>query len=65
MLDRAGLTIYLPYVGNFFTSLEMMGATLTLMEVDEDLKSPVDLDADSHGTRSVREVTDGRLSQQR
>jgi dihydroxyacetone kinase-like protein len=33
-----GLKIARTYVGNFFTSLEMVGATLTIMALDEELK---------------------------
>jgi dihydroxyacetone kinase-like protein len=49
LLGSAGITVYRPYVGNFFTSLEMMGASLTLMKVDPELKTLVDLEADSMG----------------
>jgi len=49
LLDSAGITVYRPYVGNFFTSLEMMGATVTMMKVDAELKTLVDLEADSMG----------------
>ncbi len=45
LLRAAGLRVYRPYVGNFFTSLEMMGVTLTLMKVDGELKKLIDLDA--------------------
>ncbi len=48
-LSRRGLRLYRPYVGNYFTSLEMMGVTLTLMKVDEELKELVDLEADCMG----------------
>ena len=30
--DGAGITVHRPYVGNYFTSLEMMGATVTADE---------------------------------
>lgn len=49
LLSDAGLTIYKPYVGNYFTSLEMMGATLTLMKLDDELKSMIGMDAESMG----------------
>lgn len=38
LLKKAGIRVYRPYVGNFFTSLEMMGMTLTLMKLDGELK---------------------------
>ncbi|HUZ18926.1 MAG TPA: dihydroxyacetone kinase subunit DhaK [Spirochaetia bacterium] len=49
LLDAAGITVYRPYVGNYFTSLEMMGVTLTLMKLDSELKRLIDLPADSIG----------------
>ena len=49
LLGSAGISVYRPYVGNFFTSLEMMGVTVTLMRVDAELKALVDLPADSMG----------------
>jgi dihydroxyacetone kinase-like protein len=49
LLRGAGLRVYRAYVGNFFTSLEMMGVTLTLMKVDEELKGLIDLEARSMG----------------
>ncbi|MBL4646536.1 MAG: dihydroxyacetone kinase subunit DhaK [Rhizobiales bacterium] len=35
-------SIYRAYVGNYFTSLEMVGATLTIMKLDDELKSLLD-----------------------
>ena len=37
-LETAGLTVAVPLVGNFFTSLEMMGVTLTLLQLDDELE---------------------------
>jgi dihydroxyacetone kinase-like protein len=56
LLEEAGLKVYLSYVGNYFTSLEMAGATLTLMKLDDELKSCVDLEADSVGLRQFQRV---------
>jgi dihydroxyacetone kinase-like protein len=49
LLNAQGISVYKPYVGNYFTSLEMMGATLTVMKLDDELKSLIDLDAESMG----------------
>lgn len=38
LLQEKGIAVYRAYVGNYFTSLDMMGATLTLMKLDEELK---------------------------
>ena len=49
LLTEQGIKIYRPYVGNYFTSLEMMGATLTVMKLDDELKELIDMDAHSVG----------------
>jgi dihydroxyacetone kinase-like protein len=37
-IEARGLKVHKAYVGNYFTSLEMVGATLTIMKLDEELK---------------------------
>jgi dihydroxyacetone kinase len=37
-LAQAGVVVALPLVGNYFTSLEMMGVTLTVMRMDDELE---------------------------
>jgi dihydroxyacetone kinase-like protein len=49
LLTEAGIRVYRPYVGNYFTSLEMMGATLTVMKLDDELKELLDMPAYSMG----------------
>lgn len=51
LLSGMGIKIHRPYVGNYFTSLDMMGATLTVMKLDGELKRLVDADAYSMGLR--------------
>ncbi len=51
ILADKGIKVYAPYVGNYFTSLEMAGVTLTIMKLDESLKSCIDYEADSMGLR--------------
>lgn len=51
LLGKAGIRIYRPYVGNYFTSLEMSGVTLTLMKLDDELKQCIDLEAECVGLR--------------
>jgi dihydroxyacetone kinase-like protein len=51
LLGTAGIKIHRPYVGNYFTSLEMMGVTLTVMKLDDELKTLIDADAQSVGLR--------------
>lgn len=54
ILNEKGLKIYVTYVGNYFTSLEMAGATFTIMKLDEELKECIDYEADSIGLRQFR-----------
>jgi phosphoenolpyruvate---glycerone phosphotransferase subunit DhaK len=49
LLAAQGITVHRPYVGNFFTSLDMAGVTLTLMRLDGELKELVDLEVDCMG----------------
>lgn len=54
ILAEYGIKIYHSYVGNYFTSLEMSGATLTVMKLDEELKACVDYEADTVGLRQFQ-----------
>lgn len=47
LLSEQGLCVYKPFVGNFFTSLDMMGATLTILQLDAELKELLDMDSHS------------------
>ncbi len=49
LLAEKNIKIYKSYVGNYFTSLEMMGVTLSIMQLDEELKQLIDMDAKSVG----------------
>ncbi|MBN2626876.1 MAG: dihydroxyacetone kinase subunit DhaK [Spirochaetales bacterium] len=51
LLTKKGISVYRSYVGNYFTSLEMMGATLTVMKLDEELKVLMDMEANTMGLR--------------
>lgn len=51
ILQKAGIHIYRSYVGNYFTSLDMMGASLTMLKVDEELKTLIDMPAYSMGLK--------------
>ncbi|HKJ95231.1 MAG TPA: dihydroxyacetone kinase subunit DhaK, partial [Gammaproteobacteria bacterium] len=48
-LRDAGIGIHRAYVGNYFTSLEMMGVTLTVMRLDDELRALLDAPANSLG----------------
>jgi dihydroxyacetone kinase-like protein len=56
ILEEKGIRVYVSYVGNYFTSLEMAGATLTLMKLDDELKRCIDLEADSVGLRQFQRI---------
>jgi len=49
ILAHKNIKIYRPYVGDYFTSLDMMGVTVTLMKVDNELKELIDFSANSMG----------------
>jgi dihydroxyacetone kinase-like protein len=51
ILASGGMKIHRSYVGNYFTSLEMAGATLTLMKLDGELKELVDTPCYSVGLK--------------
>ena len=51
ILSEQGIKVHRPYVGQYFTSLEMAGVTLTLMKLDESLKACMDYECDSMGMR--------------
>lgn len=42
LIDK-GIIIFRSYIGNYFTSLDMMGATLSVMRLDEELKEMMDM----------------------
>ena len=51
LIKTKNIIIYKAYVGNYFTSLEMKGATLTIMKLDQELKKLIDMPAYSMGLK--------------
>ncbi|WP_196600011.1 dihydroxyacetone kinase subunit DhaK [Pectinatus frisingensis] len=51
LIGHAGLKVHKAYVGNYFTSLEMMGATFTMMKLDKELKELIDVPVYSMGLK--------------
>lgn len=49
LLKAKNVKIHRCYVGNYFTSLEMMGVTLSVMKLDAELKKLIDVPARSLG----------------
>ena len=51
ILGEMGIRVYKSYVGNYFTSLDMMGVTLTVMKLDGELRELLELPANSVGLK--------------
>lgn len=49
ILTEKKIRVHKAYVGNYFTSLDMMGATLTVMKLDDELKRMIDAPCQSMG----------------
>ena len=49
LLADKGIRVYKSYVGDYFTSLDMMGATLTVMKLDSELKELLDMPVECMG----------------
>jgi dihydroxyacetone kinase-like protein len=54
ILKENGIKIHVNYIGNYFTSLEMAGATLTLMKLDDELRECINFECDSVGMRQFK-----------
>ncbi len=53
LLSARGIKIHRSYVGNYFTSLDMMGATLTVMKLDDELRELIDMDCYTMGLKQI------------
>lgn len=53
LLAEHGLRTHRAYVGNYFTSMDMMGATLTVMKLDDELKELIDMEAYTMGFKKI------------
>lgn len=53
-METEGIHIYRSYVGNYFTSLEMNGITLSVMKLDEELKECLDEDVETMGMTQIQ-----------
>ncbi len=47
IFKKHDVTVYRPYIGRFATSMEMLGASLTIMKLDDELKKWLDAPASS------------------
>jgi dihydroxyacetone kinase len=48
-LDAAGIGVYRIFTGNYMTSLEMAGASVSLLKMDDELKTLLDAKSDAPG----------------
>jgi len=53
LIEGKGIKIHNQYVGNYFTSLDMMGVTLTIMKLDEELEHLMDMGCQSMGLTQI------------
>ncbi len=51
LMDEKEIKIYRSYVGNFLTSMDMMGASLTVTKLDDELKKMFDMPCYSMGLK--------------
>ena len=51
VLAQKGIKVYKTFVGNYMTSLDMEGCSITLLELDDELKKCLDAPADTIGLR--------------
>lgn len=54
LLHEKNISIYRGYVGNYMTSIDMAGASVTLLHVDEELKQYLDMDCLAPGFVSLK-----------
>jgi len=47
ILVEKKISVYRAYIGNYFTSLEMAGVTVTMMRLDNELKKLLDVPVDA------------------
>ena len=53
ILEEKGIKAYRTFVGNYCTSIDMTGASVTLMKLDDELKELIDLDCNTMGLTQV------------
>lgn len=52
ILKDKGITVYKTFVGEYMTALEMTGCSVTLLKLDDELKTLLDADSDAPAFRS-------------
>jgi len=54
ILADVGIQVFTQHIGNYFTSLEMNGITLSLMKLDDELKACMEYECESVGWTQMR-----------
>ncbi len=49
VLEKAGIKVYRTFVGNYMTAIDMAGASVTLLKLDDELKGYLDAPAETAG----------------
>ena len=62
-LAKAGVKIYRTFVGNYMTSIDMAGASVTILKMDDELKAHIDYPVDApafkiYSTEAVQSVAE-------
>lgn len=52
-LKSINVTVHRSYVGNYFTSLDMMGVTLSVLKLDDELRELIDMSADAVNLKQI------------
>ena len=55
ILTQKGIKVDISYVGNYFTSLEMVGATCSIMRLDDELKECMHYECDTVGLKQFKQ----------
>jgi dihydroxyacetone kinase-like protein len=55
ILEEKGIKVHKSYVGNYFTSLDMMGVTATIMKLDDELRELIDAEVNSVALKQFKE----------
>ena len=53
MLTQKGIKVYKTYVGEFMTSLEMEGFSISLLKLDDELKTLLDAPANTPAFKEI------------
>ncbi len=61
ILEEKGIKAYRTFVGNYCTSIDMTGASVTLMKLDDELKELLDAPCDTPALKNLKEGINDEL----